>query len=429
MADAQHAVTYERLKAKLKAQLVNLADAGVPHRHGLRADRNSIELEMRQALQLSLIELRVTNLTAQDQEQLVRDVIDEAVGFGPLDRLLADPTISEIMVNGPREIFVERRGCLERIEETFHDTHHLLAVIERLLDSTGRSISESDPVCDASLPDGSRVNIIIPPLVLNGPVVTIRRKLRDWTMGDFMAMGAINPQAAEFLEGCVKAKANIIISGGTSTGKTTIVSILSSYIPPHERVITIENAAELELLNRQHWIRLVAKPPNIDGRGEVPLRTLVRNALRMRPDRVILGEARGGEALDVVQGMHMGHDGAMTVLHANSPVAALERLLTLMLMSGVDLPSVACQMQIVNAVDLVIHMARYADGGRRVSSISQVVGGSHNAFQLEDLFLFEVEGFQADGTLNGALRYTGVRPRCLSKFQLNNVGVPGWVNV
>ena len=246
-------------------------------------------------------------------------------------------------------------------------------------------------------------------------------------MHDYVTIGALNAQAAEFLEGCVKAKVNLVISGGTSTGKTTLVSILSAFIRPEERIITIENVAELKLLNRQHWIRLVGKTANIDGHGEIALRILVRNALRMRPDRLILGEARGGEALDVVQAMHTGHDGVITVLHANSPQAALERLQTLMLMSDVELPPQACLMQVSSAVDLVVHLARYADGSRRIASIAQVSEQLERGVRLEELFAFDVNGFRSEGTMEGTLRYTGVRPKCLAKFQMNNIPIPKWI--
>ncbi|MBI3083223.1 MAG: CpaF family protein [Candidatus Omnitrophica bacterium] len=297
-----------------------------------------------------------------------------------------------------------------------------------MLNPMGLAVNESNPLCDASLPDGSRINVIIPPLALNGPVVTIRRTLRKWEMQEYVALDSLDDQAAELLEACVRAKVNMAFSGGTSTGKTTLVAILSQYIPATERIITIENVPELELSGREHWIRLIAKAPNFEGRGEVLLRTLVKNALRMRPDRIILGEARGGEALDVVQAMHSGHDGFLTVLHANSPLAALERLQILMQMSGLDVPPAACRMQIANAVDLVIHMARFVDGSRRIETITQVLGATEGGFELEDLFTFESQGFSSNGQLQGKCRYTGVRPKFLRKFHLNNVPVPSWVS-
>ena len=347
--------------------------------------------------------------------------------LGSLEPLLRDRDVTEIMINGPTHVYVERHGQLERVPTAFRDTHHLMSVVERLLDSAGMSVTTSEPCADATLPDGSRVNVIIPPLVLNGPTVTIRKKIHPWTMDDFLRLDSISPQATEFLEACVKAKVNLVVSGGTSTGKTTLVSILSSFIPPTERIITIENVAELELPGHEHWIRLVGRSPNLEGKGEIPLRTLVRNALRMRPDRIILGEARGGEALDVVQAMNSGHDGVVTVLHATSPQAALERLQTLMLMSGLELPSEACQMQVARGVDVVIHMSRFADGSRRLGSIAQVLDSVEGGFQVEELFAFEVRGFQDGGRLEGALRYTGARPKVVKKFGLHNVPVPAWV--
>ena len=418
---------YERVKARLKMRLIDVVDR-IPESKRHTVNRDELTDLLRQVIASSPEELRQLNgAGAEDADQLVHEVIEEILGFGPLDRLLNDPTITEIMINGPREMFVERGGRLERVESLFRDATHLMAVIERLLGSVGLSVNESEPLCDASLPNGSRINVIIPPLVLNGPVVTIRTKSRTWTMDEYVKIEALSDQAAQFLRACVRVKVNLVVSGGTSTGKTTLVSILSHDIRPEERIITIENVAELELPQREHWIRLVAKSPNLQGRGEIPLRTLVKNALRMRPDRLILGEARGGEALDVVQAMHSGHDGVMTVLHANTPHAALERLETLMLMSGLDLPPQACRAQIASAVDLVVHLGRYADGSRRIAAITQVLGTSQEGFALEDLFLFESQGFAPDGRLRGVCRYTGAKPKFLSKFHLANVEVPAWV--
>ncbi|MBI4003557.1 MAG: CpaF family protein [Candidatus Omnitrophica bacterium] len=408
-------------------RLVDALDR-LPEGNRRAMNRDELAATLRQLIASSPEELRQLNgAGAGEADRLVHEVIEEMLGFGPLDRFLNDPTITEIMINGPGEMFVERDGRLERVESIFRDAAHLMAVIERLLGSVGLAVNESEPLCDASLPNGSRVNVIIPPLVLNGPVVTIRTKSRTWTMDDYIKAGALSPDAAAFLRACVRAKVNLVVSGGTSTGKTTLVSIFSNDIPPEERIITIENVAEMELRGRDHWIRLVAKSPNLEGRGEIPLRTLVKNALRMRPDRLILGEARGGEALDVVQAMHSGHDGVMTVLHANTPSAALERLETLMLMSGLDLPPQACRVQIASAVDLVVHLGRYADGSRRIAAIAQVLGTSQEGFALEELFLFEPQGFTPEGRLRGSCRYTGAKPKFLSKFHLANVEIPSWV--
>ena len=424
--DAHNSALYERAKTRLKMRLLAMLET-IPDERRKSLERRELQEHLRQGYRQLPEEFRTLSLGETGEAQLFEEVIDDVLGRGPLEPFLKDQTITEIMVNGPHEIFIERNGKLIRTPATFHDTTHLMGVLERMLSEAGLTVNAADPVCDASLPDGLRLNVIIPPLVLNGPTATIRRKLRDWTLDEYVAGGAFSLEAAEFLQACVKAKTNLIISGGTSTGKTTLVSILSSLIPPDDRIITIENVAELDLQGREHWVRLVGRAPNLQGRGEISLRVLVKNALRMRPDRMILGEARGGEALDVVQAMHSGHDGVMTVLHANSPEAALERLETLMMMSGLDLPSNVCRMQIATAVDLVIHLARFADGSRRVSSISQVMGADHGAFQLEEVFMFQVDGFSPDGALQGALRYTGVKPKALTKFQLNNVPVPSWV--
>ena len=422
----QEELLYERLKIHLKARLVDLlppANAGAAQ----GVDAGELTDQLRDMLGPILADLRGLALSAQDQDRLIHETLSEVLGFGPLDALLADETISEIMVNGPRDIFVERNGRIERVAATFTDAHHLMVAIERMLGGLGLTVTESSPVCDARLPDGSRINVIIPPLVLNGPVVTIRRKLRDWTMADYVAMGALSEQAAEFLEACVRARVNLVFSGATSTGKTTLVSVLSAAIPKGERLITIENVSELDLPGRDHWIRLVAKAANIEGKGEIPLRVLVKNALRMRPDRIILGEARGDEALDVVQAMHSGHDGFLTVLHANDATAALERLQMMMLMSGLEVPPSVCRSQIAGAVDLIIHMSRYADGSRRVAAITQVLGASDAGFLMEDVFVFEGGGFTSEGKLQGTCRYTGVVPKFLEKFALNNVPVPSWM--
>ncbi|MBI3010259.1 MAG: CpaF family protein [Candidatus Omnitrophica bacterium] len=415
--------SHDRLKTQLKIRLAHLWDG-----HSTEGQtREQLEVQLRQALQGISGTGQGSSLGKEEETQLIEDIIEEIVGFGPLASLLTDPTVTEIMVNGPDQIFVERNGKLQHDDARFHNINHLMMVIERILGSVGLTVNESNPLCDASLRDGSRINVIIPPLTLNGPVMTIRRRLREWTMSEFVATKALSQQAADFLQACVKAKINMVVSGGTSSGKTTLAGILSTYIPQQERVITIENVSELDLPNRQHWIRLVGRAPNLEGRGEISLRTLVRNALRMRPDRIILGEARGGEALDVVQAMHTGHDGVITVLHANSAPAALERLETLMLMSGLDLPTQICRSQIASALDIVIHMGRYADGSRRVATIAQVIGTTPIGFELQDLFIFEAQTYSEQGRLSGNHRYTGVKPKFIERFRLNNVEIPAWV--
>jgi len=417
---------YDRAKARLTMRLIELLEHSPesPPQTASRQARTAYLQELARSITEEYHHLR---LTPEDEAQFINDAINDVLGYGPLDALLNDDSVTEIMINGPHEMYVEREGRLARVESPFHDAAQLTSVIERMLSTAGHAVNESEPLCDASLPDGSRINVIIAPLALNGPVVTIRRKLRDWSMRDYVAVGALSEHAAQFLEACVKAKVNLVVSGGTSTGKTTLVTILSTCIPPQERIISIENVSELALPGRRHWIRLVARQSNVQGRGEIPLRVLVKNALRMRPDRIILGEARGGEALDVVSAMHSGHDGFITVLHANSASAALERLETLMLMSGLDLPPSACGMQIASAVNLVVHLARFADGSRKISTISQVMGVSPDGFVLEDVFRFDASGFANNGKLGGELRYTGARPKFLAKFELANVPVPKWL--
>jgi pilus assembly protein CpaF len=416
---------YDRFKAKLKEELADILETS--SRHGLgqvRRDRHAVEAETRELAQSLLAEWRGGALQSDDQDRIIHEVLDEIVGLGPLDPLLADPEISEVMVNGPNRIYIERSGKIERVSAEFRDTQHLMAVIDRLLTDTGVTLTEAEPCVDASLPDGLRVNIIIPPLALNGPTLTIRKKLRPFTQEDWIALEAFNPAVAKFLEACVKARVNMVVSGGTSSGKTTLVSILSGFIPREERLITIENVAELELSEHEHWVRLVARPPNLEGRGEVSLRALVKNALRMRPDRIILGEARGGEALDVVQAMLTGHDGVITVLHASNCHAALERLETLMLMSGLDLSADVCRRQVASAVELVIQLSHFPDGTRRVENIVQVAGTKPDGFLLEELFNFRVRHVTEQGKIEGALEPTGVLPRFHRKFSTHNIHLP-----
>jgi len=414
-------VGYQQLKRKLKARLAELLEGNGTERH-IRLDRESLTLQLRQALRTAPAELKLPALSPEYQEQIIRELAEEIVGVGPLELLMDDPEISEIMVNGPSEVFVERHGRLERTTAAFRDTEHLMSVIERLLDRAGVTVTESEPCADASLPDGSRLNVVLPPIALNGPTLTIRRKLKQLTVEDIIALGSVSAKAAQFLEVCVKAHVNMVIAGGTSTGKTTLVSILSKCIPSGERVVTIENVAELELLNREHWVRMVSRPPNADGRGEITLRTLVKNALRMRPDRIILGEARGGEALDIVQAMLTGHDGVLTVLHANSPASALERLETLMLMSGLELPLSICKQQVASAVELVVQLSRFPNGSRRIEQIVQVAGVSPEGFLIEPLFEINetVEGHKA---AKGVLEATGTAPRFTKKFVRYNLEV------
>ena len=358
-----------------------------------------------------------------DREQLVQDVLNEALGLGLLEPYLADDTVSEIMVNGPNQVYVEREGCLERVEKAFSSAQAVLAVIERIVAPLGRHVDESSPLVDARLRDGSRVNAIIPPLALKGPCLTIRKFKRELlTMEHLIGYGTLTPQIAQFLDTCVKVRRNLVISGGTGSGKTTLLNILSGCIPEQERIVTIEDAAELQLA-QEHWIQLEARPPNIEGKGQITIRDLVRNALRMRPDRIVVGECRGGEALDMLQAMNTGHDGSLTTLHANSTRDALARMETMVLMSGMDLPVRAIREQIASAVHLVIQQTRFADGSRRVTAISEVSGMEMDVITMQDIFQFQQEGFDDQGAVVGRFVPTGFVPRFYDDLQRRGIPV------
>jgi len=358
-----------------------------------------------------------------DREQLVQDVLNEALGLGPLEPYLADDTVSEIMVNGPNQVYVEREGCLERVEKAFSSPQAVLAVIERIVAPLGRHVDESSPLVDARLRDGSRVNAIIPPLALKGPCLTIRKFKRELlTMEHLIGYGTLTPQIAQFLDTCVKVRRNLVISGGTGSGKTTLLNILSGCIPEQERIVTIEDAAELQLA-QDHWIQLESRPSNIEGKGQITIRDLVRNALRMRPDRIVVGECRGGEALDMLQAMNTGHDGSLTTLHANSTRDALARMETMVLMSGMDLPVRAIREQIASAVHLVIQETRFADGSRKVTAISEVSGMEMDVVTMQDIFQFEQEGFDDQGAVVGRFVPTGFVPRFYDDLQRRGIPV------
>lgn len=363
-------------------------------------------------------------LSSADRQRLLQEIMDEVFDFGPITPLLRDPTVSEIMVNGPYQVYVERNGVLEKTDIQFRDDAHVLRIIERIVSPLGRRIDESSPMVDARLPDGSRVNAIIPPLALNGPALTIRKFSRDpFQVADLIRFGTLTPEMAKFLEACVKARLNIIVSGGTGSGKTTTLGVLSSFIPESERIITIEDAAELQL-RQEHWVRLETRPPNIEGKGEVTMRDLVRNALRMRPDRIVVGEVRGGEALDMLQAMNTGHDGSLTTGHANSPRDMLSRLETMVLMAGMDLPVRAIREQIASALDLIVHQSRMRDGSRKITHITEVVGMEGDTIVLQDIFVFEQTGTDVGGKVKGYFRSTGFRPKFLPKIHAAGIMLP-----
>lgn len=363
-------------------------------------------------------------LSHSDRQRLLRELLDEVFELGPITPLLRDSTISEIMVNGPYQVYVERNGILEKTDIQFRDDAHVLRIIEKIVAPLGRRIDESSPMVDARLADGSRVNAIIPPLALNGPTLTIRKFSSDpFQVADLIRFGTLTPEMAKFLESCVKGRLNIIVSGGTGSGKTTTLGVLSSFIPDNERIITIEDAAELQL-RQEHWVRLETRPPNIEGRGEVTMRDLVRNALRMRPERIIVGEVRGGEALDMLQAMNTGHDGSLTTGHANSPRDMLSRLETMVLMAGMDLPVRAIREQIASALDLIVHQSRLRDGSRKITHITEVMGMEGDTIVLQDIFVFEQTGVETGGRVIGSFRSTGIRPKFLSKIHAAGIMLP-----
>jgi len=362
------------------------------------------------------------SLTRQDRQKLVETLTNDVLGLGPLEGLLADPDITEVMVNGPKQIFVEQRGKIARSPVTFESNEQLLQVIDRIVSSIGRRVDESSPMVDARLKDGSRVNVIIPPLALKGPTITIRKFSKDpLQVDDLIKFGSTTPDMMEFIRACVAARLNVVVSGGTGSGKTTTLNILSSFIPDDERIVTIEDAAELQL-RQEHVVTLETRPANVEGRGAVHIRELVINSLRMRPDRIVVGECRGGEALDMLQAMNTGHDGSLTTVHANSPADVLARLETMVLMAGAELPSRAIREQIASAVNLIVHQMRLRDGTRKIVNITEVLGFDGERVEVQDIFHFRQIGVDEDGRVLGHLTPTGVLPRCLE--HLSAAGEP-----
>lgn len=359
-----------------------------------------------------------------EKDKIIEYIINEVLGYGPIESLIQDDTISEIMINSAEKVYVERSGKLILTDVKFADDAQVLKLIEKIVAPIGRRIDESSPMVDARLPDGSRVNAIIPPLALRGPCITIRKFAKTpLTITDLIRFGSLTQEMADLLEACVKGKLNIVVSGGTGSGKTTTLNVLSGFIPDDERIVTIEDAAELQL-RQEHIVTLETRPQNIEGKGAVTMRDLVRNSLRMRPDRIVVGEVRGGEALDMLQAMNTGHDGSLTTAHANSPRDMLSRLETMVMMAGMDLPERAIREQIVSAVDLIVQQSRLTDGSRRITNLTEVQGMEGNTVILQDIFTFEQQGKNRDNKIIGSFKPFGIKPKFISKLEQNGINVP-----
>jgi pilus assembly protein CpaF len=362
-----------------------------------------------------------SGIAREDREHLAEEIAHDILGHGPIERALADETVTEVMINGPHDVWIERQGRLHHTSIRFNDESHLRRIINKIVAQVGRRIDESSPMVDARLPDGSRVNAVLPPLSLTGPLVTIRKfSKRRLDLNDLIRLGTLDEASVGFLDACVRAELNILVSGGTGSGKTTLLNAMSTAIPSQDRIVTIEDAAELRL-NQRHVLRLEARPKNIEGEGEIPIRALVRNSLRMRPDRIIVGEVRGAEALDMLQAMNTGHDGSLSTIHANSPRDALARVETMVLMAGYDLPVRAIRQQVAAALDLIVQLERLQDGSRRVTAITDVGRMESDVVTMQDIFEFRIEEVLGDGKVIGAMQHTGLRPTFLDKFQKHGI--------
>ena len=389
-----------------------------------QTDRARAESEIR-ALLTHLLAEEPTPLSLAEREALFAEVLDDVFGLGPLEPLLRDTTVSDILVNTYRHVFVERKGRLERVTATFQDDRHLLRVIDRIVSRVGRRVDDSSPMVDARLEDGSRVNAIIPPLAVDGPLLSIRRFPAERLKSeDLVTLQALTAPMLEFLSHCVKARMNCLISGGTGAGKTTLLNVLSSFISNHERIVTIEDAAELQL-RQEHVARLETRPPNVEGKGAIRQRELVINALRMRPDRIVVGEVRGAEALDMLQAMNTGHDGSLTTIHANTPRDALSRIETMIAMGAVNLPERAMRQQITSAIQIVVQQTRLSDGTRKVTSVSEIVGMEGETITMQEIFVFEKLGIDPEGKVIGRFRATGVRPKVCERLKAAGIVLPG----
>jgi pilus assembly protein CpaF len=409
--------SFREAKFRVQGRLVNELDPKLDLSNQVEVRRQIEELFGKIADEEGLA------LTRAERVRMLEQVTDEILGLGPLEPLLRDESVTEVMVNGPQQVYVEREGRLELTNVTFQNDEHVMKIIQRIIAPIGRRVDEASPMVDARLADGSRVNAIIPPLSLVGPVLTIRKfAATPFTVEDLIRFGTATAEMFEFLEACVRARLNVFVSGGTGSGKTTMLNILSSFIPDDERIVTIEDAAELQL-RQEHVVTLEARPSNIEGKGAIPIRELVKNSLRMRPDRIVVGEVRSAEALDMLQAMNTGHDGSMSTGHANTPRDMLARLETMVLMAGVDLPLRAIREQIASAVDLIVHQNRLKDGSRKIIAITEVQGMEGDVIVMQDVFVFEQTGVN-EGKIEGRLRPTGIRPKFVEKFDVAGIHLP-----
>ncbi len=423
MAQAQNkellTLEYGELKTKLHARLLEEIDLDSLSSLDEKTARERISQFIH-----DIVEREKTPLALSEREQLIREILDELFGLGPLEPLLDDPTVSDILVNGSQNVYVERHGLLERTDVTFDDDRHLMRIVDRIVSRIGRRVDESSPMADARLQDGSRVNVIIPPLSLDGPILSIRRFGKDPLTADKLVENdTLTPEMVQLLKGAVEGKLNIMISGGTGAGKTTLLNVLSAFIPERERICTIEDAAELQL-KQAHVVRLETRPPNIEGKGAIRQRQLVMNALRMRPDRIIVGEVRGEEAVDMLQAMNTGHEGSLTTIHANTPRDALSRLETMVSMANLNLPDKAIRQQIASAFEVVVQVNRLPDGSRKVTSICEITGMEGQTVTMQDLFHFERHGYDEDMKVRGWFRPSGIRPQFTEKLLAAGIVLP-----
>ena len=412
---------YYELKTRIHDRLLDTVDLTILD----SLDKNVLRQEIGRMVERILqSEKNVVPLNLRERERLVMEIKDEVLGLGPLEPLLQDPDVSDILVNTYRQVYVEKFGKLHLTEARFKDDHHLRKIIDKIVSAVGRRIDESVPMVDARLADGSRVNAIIPPLAIDGPILSIRRFAVDpLEIEDLINLKSLTPEIGELLRGIVRAKLNVLISGGTGTGKTTTLNVLSRFVPAEERIVTIEDSAELQM-KQEHVVRLETRPANIEGRGEITQRELVKNSLRMRPDRIIVGEVRGGEVVDMLQAMNTGHDGSLTTIHANSPRDALLRLETLVSISGLNIQQEAIRRYISSALDVIIHISRLVDGSRKIMSLQEITGMEGNVITMQEIFSFEQTGIDDKGAVRGRFRASGIRPRFLERFKAFNIPVP-----